>query len=194
MYNIDNGNPYRHDEAESIRIPDGMSVYAYEHDNGGGIKSNCLVGNVSSFGSNLNNDVSSVEIFDNTNCTRPDITAPTGQMVLPEEFSTRNGDVINIEVDASDSQSGIRYVEFFAWSTATWSSKNWIPIGTDSTAPYSIPWYVDSIEDSYIYVSAELVDNAGNNSGLLWEDGNWTSFTLDNTSYLTSSYLNGKLL
>lgn len=69
---------YFNDSAESMRIPPDKSVTIYADDNKGGEVSECLTGDRSDL-SNFNNKVSSVEIFDNTNC-KP--SAPTSLTVI----------------------------------------------------------------------------------------------------------------
>lgn len=69
---------YFNDSAESMRIPPDKSVVIYADDNKGGEVSVCLTGDQSDLG-NFNNKVSSVEMFDNTNC-KP--SAPTSLTVI----------------------------------------------------------------------------------------------------------------
>ncbi len=71
---------YFNDRAESIRIPDGWSVRLYEHDDRGGQSSSCMTGDRNTLDS-LNNMVSSVEVFHNTNCTYPAPAAPSNLTV-----------------------------------------------------------------------------------------------------------------
>lgn len=65
------------DKAQSMRIPPSKSAVVSEHDGGQGQSSSCQTGDVPNLGS-LGNQVSSVRIFDNTNCA-PD--APTSLSV-----------------------------------------------------------------------------------------------------------------
>ncbi|HRF95334.1 MAG TPA: hypothetical protein PLZ51_09065, partial [Aggregatilineales bacterium] len=54
-------------------------------------------------------------------------------------------------------------------------------IGSDTTYPYSIDWDVTNAQEGFVWVSASIIDVAGNNT-FLWGDGGWTFFTVDKTA------------
>jgi hypothetical protein len=105
----------------------------------------------------------------------PDTTQPTGKMTGPSRFGYRNENTITLRADAADSDSGVAQVEFF-----TWLSDKWEFLGTDTMAPYEYIWNTSSVREGGLWVSANIVDKAGNSSGLIWEP-DWVFFTIDHT-------------
>jgi len=105
----------------------------------------------------------------------PDSTPPTGTMTLPGRFGYRNGPTTTLKASVSDIGSGVDRVEFFAWLSDKWEF-----LGTDSTSPYEYEWDISAVRESGLWVSANIVDKAGNNSGLIW-DPEWVFFTIDHT-------------
>ena len=184
MSDIEQGNTWFNDQAESMKIPNGWSVRVFNGSNGNaeGYSTPCVTGEVQDFNANnwnLNNRISSVEIFHNSSCTSPDSTPPTGSITSPQDGSHHNMPV-PIRVTASDDSSGVNRVEFYGWSIESWSNQEWIPLGVDSTAPYELDWDNRSIPDGQIYIAALIVDNAGND-WFLQGAGQWVSFILDKT-------------
>ena len=111
-------------------------------------------------------------------CIR-DVTPPTGAMTSPTAGSHQRGPVVTLGADASDASSGIRKVEFYVWSADAWSNSTWILAGTDTSAPYQVGWDISNLPtSSYAYITLIAYDNAGNNSGYIW-DPNWTHITID---------------
>ena len=53
-------------------------------------------------------------------------------------------------------------------------------LGTDTTPPYEYVWNISAVREGGLWVSANIVDKAGNNSGLIW-DPDWVFFTIDHT-------------
>lgn len=134
LYNVTDielGNDWFNDRAESIRIPTGLSVKVYEHDNGSGASSNCLTGAVGDLGS-LKNQVTSVEIFHNSSCTPPVPDAPT--LVSPA-----NGAILprttNVTLDWNSSSGATEYyVELWGGQypdpiSPDWTTDTFWPIG-----------------------------------------------------------------
>ena len=105
----------------------------------------------------------------------PDTTQPTGTMTLPGRFGYRNGPTTTLKANASDTGSGVERVEFFAWLSDSWEL-----LGTDTTPPYEYVWNISAVREGGLWVSANIVDKAGNNSGLIW-DPDWVFFTIDHT-------------
>jgi thermitase len=93
----------------------------------------------------------------------PDTTPPTGAMTAPTDGSYQRGPMIWLQADASDSGSGVNRVEFYVWL-----NQQWILLNTDSTAPYEYSWNINAIPEGSIWLSANIVDNAGNQSGIIW--------------------------
>lgn len=75
------------DVAQSMRIPAGRSVIAYDHTNGGGEASGCLTGNVADLGS-LKGKVSSIRVFGNTSCYVPPTVTPIPPTATPVPTAT----------------------------------------------------------------------------------------------------------
>jgi len=105
----------------------------------------------------------------------PDTTQPTGTMTSPGRFGYRNGPAITIKANAADTGFGVDRVEFFAWL-----SDKWELLGTDTIPPYEYSWNISGIREGGLWVSANVVDKAGNHSGLIW-DPDWIFFTIDHT-------------
>ncbi|HRF95335.1 MAG TPA: Ig-like domain-containing protein, partial [Aggregatilineales bacterium] len=95
--------------------------------------------------------------------------------------SYKQGTTITVGASASDVGSGVNRVEFYAWSTAPWSNQTWVYLGQDTTSPYSYSWNVSGLPEGNSIISATIYDNAGNNSGMLWGDSNWTWMAIDRT-------------
>ncbi|MFH0954847.1 MAG: Ig-like domain-containing protein [Candidatus Micrarchaeota archaeon] len=89
----------------------------------------------------------------NSNATFNDIQNPTTSITSPTNEATVSG-TININANASDN-IGITKVEFYYGTTL---------IGTDTNAPYSIPWNTTTITNgsySLTSVAYDLADNTG---------------------------------
>ena len=93
----------------------------------------------------------------------PDTTPPTGAMAAPANNSYQRGPMIWLQATASDSGSGVNRVEFFAWL-----NQQWVLLNTDYTAPYEYSWDISNTQSGSIWLSANIIDNAGNQSGIIW--------------------------
>ncbi len=105
--------------------------------------------------------------------TAPDTTPPSGIMTAPHSGGYRSGPTVTLAATASDSGSGVNRLEFYAWLDDHWEF-----LGTDSSVPYEYTWDISAIREGGVWVSADVIDNAGNHSGLIWEP-DWSFFVID---------------
>lgn len=111
-----------------------------------------------------------------------DSVPPTGQMTAPPKDSTQYGPVIQLKANATDNSSGVKKVDFYAWSGDPWSNQEWIYLGTDTTAPYTYDWNVSALgAQTSAFVTIRATDNANNISDYMW-DPHWTSFYINNVA------------
>lgn len=103
----------------------------------------------------------------------PDTTPPTGAMTAPHSGGYQGGPTVTLKATASDSGSGVNRLEFYAWLDDHWEF-----LGTDSSAPYTYSWDISAVPEGGVWVSADIIDNAGNHSGLIWEP-DWSYFVID---------------
>lgn len=89
--------------------------------------------------------------------TSNDVTAPKGRIVNPISGSVINSNIINITIDASDDQSGIKNVELFYKSKGQWEK-----FATLTEPPYVYSWDVSSFDVKSITLDIHVTDNAGN--------------------------------
>lgn len=102
----------------------------------------------------------------------PDVTRPTGTTTAPS--GTFSETMLAFAAEASDDQSGVASVDFYYYQDETW-----VYAGTDSSAPYLMTWFIPAdMPDGEYYASIDVVDRAGNHSGILG-DPYWRIFTLD---------------
>lgn len=105
----------------------------------------------------------------------PDTTSPSGAITGPQSGGYQGGPTVTISADASDVGSGVNRLEFYAWLDDHWEF-----LGTDNNSPYSFSWNISSVREGGVWVSADVIDNAGNHSGLIWEP-DWAFFVIDKT-------------
>lgn len=105
----------------------------------------------------------------------PDTTPPQGTITSPSPGTSYGNETITIQATATDNASGVNRLEFFAWI-----DDHWEYLGTDTTAPYQYNWYLGAVREGGVWVSADVVDNAGNHSGIIW-DPDWSFITIDKT-------------
>lgn len=103
----------------------------------------------------------------------PDTTSPSGVITGPQSGGYQGGPTVIISADANDIGSGVNRLEFYAWLDDHWEF-----LGTDNNAPYSFSWDISSVREGGVWVSADVIDNAGNHSGLIWEP-DWAFFIID---------------
>src|SRR4051794_27657238 len=82
---------------------------------------------------------------------RPDTTRPTVQLTAPDDGSTVSG-TSTVAADASDN----RAVDHVAFRI------DGVPLASDYTAPYSVPWDTTSVADGSHTVTARAQDTSGN--------------------------------
>jgi hypothetical protein len=172
-------------QVSSIWLKSGWSVRVFENTNlTGGQK--CFNGSDANVTNDtLNNGVSvkqmsSFVLYNQANCPNPDTTKPTGKVTAPIRNSYQRATTITLKADASDTGSGVQFVEFYAWSSDDWSSNQMIYLGEDRSAPYELNWNVSSLpEATNAYIGIMIGDNAGNLSGMLTQDQYNTYFTID---------------
>lgn len=167
----------------SLDIPSGWSVITYRGNNYDG-ESRCWNTRVPNLQdhSDWQNKIDSMIVYDYDRCPPPvtDTTAPTGRMTAPAMNSSMTGPVIRLAATASDNMSGVKKVDFYAWSNDSWSNQQWIYLGTDTSSPYEYDWNVSGLgANTGAFVTINVTDNANNESGYIW-DPNWTSFSISN--------------
>ncbi len=175
---------YMDRRGSSIWVASGWSARVYQGVNATGA-SQCFSATDSDFtndtlsdGQPVNDNFSSIEIYSQEICPATDMTPPTGSMLAPPDSSQQRGPTILLQATAADSESGVQRVEFYGWSNSAWSGQQWILLGTDTAAPYELNWDVTTIQEGGVWVSIDVVDNAGNHSGIIW-DPDWVYFTID---------------
>ena len=88
-----------------------------------------------------------------------DVTNPTGSITAPAAAAEVSG-LTSVSSDSADTTgSGIQQV-VFEYSPA--GAAGWAAIGTDTTAPYSVDWATDSVDDGSYDLHAITTDKAEN--------------------------------
>jgi hypothetical protein len=157
-------------QASSVFVPTGWSVMLYQNTNRGGAKRCINAPGLASFAGLyfdggsvfLNDNVSSIDVFSSANCpTAPvvDTIPPSGDFAAPAEGSTV-GRTVTLSANASDSQSGVGEVRLMA----SWSGKDWLPIYSKTTAPYTYSWDLCAwlVPNGDINLRVDVTDKAGN--------------------------------
>lgn len=106
---------------------------------------------------------------------------PSAFMTAPSVATFLNTNAITLSADAMDNLSGVKRVDFYVWSQASWSNGEWKFVGSDETVPYSVDWSTVDKSDSRVYASARVFDYAGNAITLL-DETTWTWFGIDRTT------------
>ncbi len=86
-----------------------------------------------------------------------DVTAPKGRIITPITGSVINSNSVNITVEASDDQSGVKNVELFYKSKGQWEK-----LATLTESPYVYKWDVSGLDVKSITLDIHVTDNAGN--------------------------------
>jgi hypothetical protein len=102
-----------------------------------------------------------------------DDTPPTGTVTLPGNKSYQSGPSVTFGVDAADVGQGVNRVEFYVWL-----DDHWQLVGSDTMEPYRYTWNIEDVREGGVWVSADIIDNAGNHSGMIW-DPDWRYFIVD---------------
>ncbi|HEU5015105.1 MAG TPA: Ig-like domain-containing protein [Roseiflexaceae bacterium] len=103
----------------------------------------------------------------------PDTTPPTGSITAPIDGSSTKDSRFTITANASDSGSGVRFVDFYIRYDGSWKG-----VCRDETAPYECQWDASNIVDQRITFTIHVHDNAGN---ITMDPGGYHYVTLDRT-------------
>ena len=115
-----------------------------------------------------------------------DITPPIGEMILPE-INTHTKDDVLLAANASDvagtpqDSSGVERIDFYAKSDNGWNGGAWTQVGSGLSDPYQYTWNTTLAPEGYYFLSANVVDIEGNESGILADEQYWTYVTVDRT-------------
>jgi len=112
--------------------------------------------------------------IDVTVVSAPDTTPPTGRITLPSAAWATNSCPITIQAEASDSQSGVDFVEFHVLYNGSWHH-----LGNDSTSPYSWSWPCTSVSDQTVTLTIHVRDKAGNE---VMDPGGYVQVLIDRVS------------
>jgi hypothetical protein len=89
-----------------------------------------------------------------------DSSVPAVTLDQPADGSTIWGQAYEFKATATDAQSGVTQVEFSYWDAAA-VPPAWVPIGTDTTSPYTFIFDTSSLADGWYQMKAKATNGVG---------------------------------